>query len=764
MRISTSYGPGRYDPSYEEAGLDYPLPYVRWTAGRNMEEFLRLVADGLVTLDPLVELELPVERAADAYEALNGDSPPLAVALSYPERRPDASAGLTGIRRPRGRPRLARSGSRSSAPAASCARRTCRTCSARSGVRVTTVVSRGGSSAASLARSLNGARAGRRLARGGRRAGRRSRRRRHAPRHARGDRRGGAARRQGRLRREAARPDAGGDRRRLGGRDATTTGSRSASTGPSPSSRARLEEELRASSGPAQLVYRVSSPVAPDHWLNDPRQGGGRILGEACHMFDFANWLLGTPERVLAAALPAPPGVDSPESASITIQYADGSVASVHYSGLGSASMPKERIELLRGGRSWALDDFRTLTSFGSDGASTETSRGDKGHAALLRGVLAAARGEQPFEPGLGAAYLAQSVGARRARVDRLRPPGRGSASAAEGAPDVRHLRDPRHARRLRGRRGARHDDARARSTIAAPTTAARGTSPEQRVALGSPPPLDHRPLAGRPPADVERGRHGLDRPSTARSTTTSSSGPSSRRRATSTARTPTPRRSSTSTRRRASRCVERLHGMFAFAIWDSRTRELLLARDRLGIKPLYYAAARRAASSSAPRSRRSSPTRAHAGARRGGVLPLPDVRLHARAADDVQGHPQARPGGADDRARGRLDRDRDATGARCRRRPPTEVAGAARSPSSRSGCWRCCASRSGSRMMSDVPFGVFLSGGVDSSTNVALMSELMDDPVRTFSVGFERARAATTSSSTRARSPSASAPTTTRS
>ena len=173
----------------------------------------------------------------------------------------------------------------------------------------------------------------------------------------------------------------------------------------------RLEEHLRASSGPAQLVYRVSSPAAPDHWLNDTRQGGGRILGEACHMFDFANWLLGSPERVLAAAVPAQPGVDSPESASITIQYADGSVATIHYSGLGPASMPKERIELLSGGRSWALEDFRTLTSFGSDGATTSTSRGDKGHAALLRGVLAATRGEQPFEPGLGAAYLAQSVG-----------------------------------------------------------------------------------------------------------------------------------------------------------------------------------------------------------------------------------------------------------------------------------------------------------------------------------------------------------------
>ena len=63
----------------------------------------------------------------------------------------------------------------------------------------------------------------------------------------------------------------------------------------------QLEQEVRAASGPVQLVYRVSAPVAVDHWLNDPVEGGGRILGEACHMLDFANWLCGRPERVLAA-------------------------------------------------------------------------------------------------------------------------------------------------------------------------------------------------------------------------------------------------------------------------------------------------------------------------------------------------------------------------------------------------------------------------------------------------------------------------------
>ena len=75
-----------------------------------------------------------------------------------------------------------------------------------------------------------------------------------------------------------------------------------------PLSRSSPSEVRAALAGPLQVVYRVNAPLAPDHWLNDPAIGGGRILGEACHMFDFANWLCGNPERVLAAAVPPSSG------------------------------------------------------------------------------------------------------------------------------------------------------------------------------------------------------------------------------------------------------------------------------------------------------------------------------------------------------------------------------------------------------------------------------------------------------------------------
>jgi predicted dehydrogenase len=405
--ISTSYGPGRYDPSYEEGGLDYPLPYVRWTAGRNMEEYLRLVADGLVNVEPLVGLELPVERAAEAYEALAGDAPPPAAVLTYPER-PEAPAGVARTSETsepgNGEVRVALVG------AGSFVRGThVPNLQRESGVRVTTVISRGGSTAASLARSLDGARPGTDW-----------REAVEAPdvdlvvvgtRHDTHAEIAAAALRAGKavfvekplgLTREQIdevwRAGMENDRLAIGFNRPFAPLSRT------------LARQVHSLAGPTQVVYRMNAPVAPEHWLNDPLEGGGRILGEACHLFDYANWLCGTPQRVLAAAVPSQSGVTTPESASITVQYADGSVATIHYSGLGAASMPKERVEVLRGGRSWALDDFRTLTSFRADGTTDERSRGDKGHAELLRGVLAACRGERPFEPGLGAGYMAQSV------------------------------------------------------------------------------------------------------------------------------------------------------------------------------------------------------------------------------------------------------------------------------------------------------------------------------------------------------------------
>jgi predicted dehydrogenase/threonine dehydrogenase-like Zn-dependent dehydrogenase len=408
--ISTSYGPGRYDMTYEEGGIDYPIAYVRWTENRNMEEFLRLVGAGKVRVAPLVELEVPAERAADAYSALSGDSPPLAAVLTYDADETQAAGAAPVVRASRATGDVGGDVTVALVGAGSFVRSMhVPNLKSDGGTRIKTVVTREATNASNVARSLGGdALTDWRLAVDDPEVdlvviG--TRHDTHAEIAAAALRAGHAVfveKPLGLTREQIDEVWAAGlanDRLAIGFNRPF-----------SPLSQA-LRAEFDAAEGSAQVIYRVNAPLARDHWLNDPDVGGGRILGEACHMIDYANWLCGKPTRVHAAALPAPAGTGSVESASITIEYASGSVATVHYSGLGASELPKERIEVLRGGHSWVVDDFRSLVSYEPRGVRTKQLRSaHKGHAELMRGVLDAVRGQRAFEPGLAAAYAAQSV------------------------------------------------------------------------------------------------------------------------------------------------------------------------------------------------------------------------------------------------------------------------------------------------------------------------------------------------------------------
>mgnify|MGYP003694506235 CR=1 FL=1 len=85
MVVSRSYGPGRYDPAYEVRGVDYPLPYVRWTERRNMSSFLDLIARGEVKVEPLITQRFPIAEAERAYDIVTGEdkTPAIAIVLEY---------------------------------------------------------------------------------------------------------------------------------------------------------------------------------------------------------------------------------------------------------------------------------------------------------------------------------------------------------------------------------------------------------------------------------------------------------------------------------------------------------------------------------------------------------------------------------------------------------------------------------------------------------------------------------------------------------
>lgn len=173
----------------------------------------------------------------------------------------------------------------------------------------------------------------------------------------------------------------------------------------------RLIDAVSRLNSPIHVVYRVSAPLPSDHWLSDPDQGGGRVLGEMCHMFDFCNALCGTPSEVAAAALPSPVGAPSVETLNATVRFENGSVATIAYSGVGSSAMPKERVEVFCGGTSFVLDDFRSLTTFqGREILVEELKRSERGHRELLAHALDAFRGAASMQPGISAGYIAESV------------------------------------------------------------------------------------------------------------------------------------------------------------------------------------------------------------------------------------------------------------------------------------------------------------------------------------------------------------------
>jgi predicted dehydrogenase/threonine dehydrogenase-like Zn-dependent dehydrogenase len=415
--ISTSYGPGRYDPLYEEAGVDYPLAYVRWTENRNMAEFLRLLAAGLVRVEPLIGLELPVARAHEAYAALRLQPPPLAAVLSYPGSEARALSPPESVRVARAARRTRPGSSRVVGvgvigPGAFVRATHLPNLRADGAAPLVAVAARRGTTATDVARAAGGevdaVTDWRRVVEHERvqlvLVG--TRHDSHAEIAAAALRAGKAVFVEKPLGLTRAQIDdvweagAGDDALLAIGFNRPFA----------PLSR-RLHEELTQVSGPLQVAIRVNAPLPAEHWLNDPEQGGGRILGEACHFLDYANWLCGVPVNVSAAAARESGSVRTVQSASITVGYEGGSVASVHYSGLGPASLPKERIEVLAGGRAWVLDDFQRLTTFEGGGSRTvDRGHGDKGHAALIARVLAACRGEDRFTPGLRAAYMAQSV------------------------------------------------------------------------------------------------------------------------------------------------------------------------------------------------------------------------------------------------------------------------------------------------------------------------------------------------------------------
>jgi predicted dehydrogenase len=405
VRMSRSYGPGRYDRDYEEYGRDLPPGYVRWTEQRNMRAFLELVGKGLVTPGQLTTHRFRIDDASQAYALLTGkaaDARPFGVLLEYAADAPKPAAA------PRRAAKSVPGTGVALIGAGAFARGTLIPALKETGARLVAVASAGGLTAADVAARFGFERAAASADEilGDDAIGAVVIATRH-PSHA-----GLAA---AALRAGKAvfveKPLALSQEQLQDVDDAL-----------SPESIlmvgfnrrfAPLFERLQKELGPCDdlnIAIRVNAgPLPAGHWLHDPEDGGGRLLGEGCHFVDLLATLAGSQALVAHASAVSQPGrpIECSDTFSAHIRFATA-VGTFVYSGAGDVRLPKERIETFGGGVAAVLDDFRRLSIY-RDGRRQQSvkSKQDKGHRAEIACFLnAAARNVEPPSP---AGYLAST-------------------------------------------------------------------------------------------------------------------------------------------------------------------------------------------------------------------------------------------------------------------------------------------------------------------------------------------------------------------
>jgi predicted dehydrogenase len=405
--ISTSYGPGRYDDNYELRGIDYPYAYVRWTENRNMEEYLRLLVTGKIKVAPLIQATYPLEQVETAFKALqNPDDRPLIVLLDYGtnlpvqfplpgslstkvEIHPDIRirqkgtihTGIIGVgafAEGMHLPNLMRlkdsyvlqsvcdrSGARAQTIAkqfsAKQATTDYRELLGDPEIDLVMICTRHDLHSQLVLESLQ------------------------AGKHTFVEKPLCTTREQ--LEEIIA----------FLGRD----GGKSASPSPgSPSPSLMVGFNRRFSPyakevkkhtdrriNPLFLHYRMNAGYLPlDHWVHT-KEGGGRIIGEACHILDLFAFLTNSPVRSFSVAslIPTTRSVSDSDNRSIHLEYDDGSLATLDYFAVGSNALPKETLEVHFDQKTIIVDDYRSIQGFGIKVADLRNPVPDKGHMEMLR-------------------------------------------------------------------------------------------------------------------------------------------------------------------------------------------------------------------------------------------------------------------------------------------------------------------------------------------------------------------------------------------
>lgn len=399
LRMSCSYGPGRYDPEYEEKGIDYPAAYVRWTEKRNMLAFQELVHSGRIDLSYLTTHEFTLEHAPQAYDMIVSRSEPfLGIILKYDVHKPIARHQIA-IRpaKAEGKVNIAFVG------AGSYAQQNLLPNIPRNDNNVTCVgiMTNSGTTSKRVAEKFN-------------------------------------------FQFCTSEPTDIFENNTINivfiatrhnshagyVKSALTAGKHVFVEKPLCLTEKELSEieelynssnhccqlmvgfnrrfashavELKKHLGnaPISMLYRVNAgPIPGDNWIQDKDIGGGRIVGEACHFIDFLTWLCGAlPRHVHAVAIPDPDGLN--DTVSINLQFANGSIGSLSYFSNGSKEMPKEYVEVYSAGLIGIIRDFKELEIRSTGKPRRKKSLvQDKGQACMVKAFIKSIKeGGSPLIP-----------------------------------------------------------------------------------------------------------------------------------------------------------------------------------------------------------------------------------------------------------------------------------------------------------------------------------------------------------------------------
>ena len=378
--ISTSYGPGRYDPDYEEKGHDYPIAYVRWTERRNMESFLELVSAGTVRIKPLITHVFPVEKGPEAYEVIK-DGKGVGVLLEYAREvrnAPERKVPISSVNPGKKELNIGIIG------AGSFARKFhLPNIASMDGMRIYAVATNTGSNAKFIAKKYSASYATtdyRKII---------------------NDRNVDAVvistrhNLHAKIAMEALKAGKHVFVEKPAAMDEKELGALMKSAGESgrvlmvglnrrfsPHVK-RAKQELAKKAGPVMVEYRVNAgKLPPEHWIYDPKEGGGRVIGEGVHFLDVMGYLAGSrPVSISVASMSSKMSGISPEdNFSVIIEYENGSIGTLIYTSTGSPEYPKEHIYAERDGLSIVIDDFRDMEIYGRSRKRMKLKKQDKGH------------------------------------------------------------------------------------------------------------------------------------------------------------------------------------------------------------------------------------------------------------------------------------------------------------------------------------------------------------------------------------------------